>query len=62
MTPVINFRQVGEATFYIKDVTVTQIDLNASAVAEMPPLKDAAAKHGILFGTIIGDDKLDDGN
>lgn len=60
--PVLNFRQVGEATFYVKNITVTQIDLNASSVAEMPSLKEAAASHGIIFGTIVGDDRLDDEN
>ena len=62
VNPVLNFRQVGEATFYVKNVVINQIDLNASAVAEMPSLKTAAEKHGILFGTIIGDDRLDDEN
>ena len=62
VNPLLNFRQVGEAAFYIKNVTVTQIDLNASAVAETPSLKTSAEKHGILFGTIVGDDRLGDEN
>lgn len=62
VNPVINFRQVGEADFYVKNITVNLIDMDASAVAKMPSLKEAAAKRGVIFGTIIPGDKIDDQN
>lgn len=59
-SPVINFRQVGNADFYVKNVVVRLIDIDSTTAVMQASLKESAEKHGIVFGTIIGDDRLDD--